>query len=502
MARWFTVACACLLAVAVVASVGLAAPGRATAGPAGHASADQPPGVVGAGRLAVSGAPAAELATRTRQHDDSRDEGHNDDDGGGEETPDDGWAVPERVDEQPGDPATIPVTLGGNATSATVVIENSSVGYRLAVTVIDADGDGVVELAWNTYHAGVVPSSAVANRTVDAGPDRVVSANRTTPRRGTHLPEGRYAVSVRHDGRLVANGTVDLSSDPLRRASITVVEGPPLADPADALARSGISDTVELDEWLFVVVERPAIHGYVHGIDDLTGNGTEGVRFELRNTDTGEPADLSNATFLRFPEYDEFVVGIPPNASILDAGRDYVAEFTVDRSNPYGAGLIRTHTDVHILPAGAQPDRAVLEVVDVTAPETVIEGHDAEFEVDVVNSGEREGTATVVVTMEGEEVVGTVTVPPRSQGTVVVEFDTHPLTEGETRWFVRVDGGVRNFTGTLSVRLTNETPNEDPTLVPGPRRGQNGGQPGFGALAALLGLCLGVGGRVLALRRE
>lgn len=464
MARGRTFACVCLLAVAVVATASVAG---ATA--AGDGTPVETP------TSAASDAPQ-----------------------------DEGWSVPNGTDEQPGDVVRLPVGLAGNETTATVVIENESLDYRLVVRVADENRDGVVVLRWNTYHAGFVPGDTVANRTVSADqPDRVLAAERTSGQRGERLGEGRYAVSVRHDDSVVAEDVVVLESDPLRQSSITVLEGPPLSDPSAAFGRSGISGTIEQDEWLFVLVERQSIHGYVDGIDDLTGNGTDGVSFRITRGSDGPAVDLSNVTFLQFPQYDEFAVGIPPNATVFEADTSYVARFVVNRSNPYaGGGDVTSSTEFRILPAGAQPDRPVLEVVDVTAPETVIEGRDATFTVSVVNSGEREGTATVVVEMEGTNVTREVTVGPRSQGTVEVAFDTSPLTEGTTEWAVRIDGGARTVTGELAVRLTNDTPNEEPTLVPGPRRTNDGGQPGFGALAGLVGLGLGIGGRLRSARRE
>lgn len=462
MARGHTLACLCLLAVAVVATAGVAGATPGADGSGAPPAAVDPPNGTG-----------------------------------------DGWSLPNGTDEQPGDVVRIPVGLAGNRTEATVVVANESLDYRLVVRVADENRDGVVVLRWNTYHAGVVPDESVANRTVSADqPDRVLSARRTSPRSDERLGEGRYDVTVRHDDRVVAEDVVVLDTDPLRRASITVLEGPPLSDPSAALARSGISGAVERDEWLFVLVERPSIHGYVDGIDDLTGNGTDGVTFRIARADDGAAVDLSNATFLHLPQYDEFVVGIPPNATVFEADTDYVARFVVNRSNPYaGGGDVSTYTEFRVLPAGAQPDRAVLEVVDVTAPDTVIEGRNATFAVSVVNSGEREGAATVVVEMEGTNVSRAVTVGPRSQRTVEVAFDTSPLTEGTTAWSVGVAGGARTVTGELEVRLTNDSIQEDPTLVPGPRREDDGGQPGFGALAALVGVVVGIGGRLLAARR-
>lgn len=469
MARWDTLTCVCLLAVAVVATAGVAG---TTAG------AD--------GRMVDA---AADSEWHTPQNRDAVQGQAN---------------LPNGTAEQPGDVVRIPVSLTGNETTATVVVENESLDYRLVLRVTDEDRDGVVVLRWNTYHAGFVGADAVANRTVAVDqPDRLLEARRTTPQRDERLGEGQYAVSVRHDERVVAEDVVTLAADPLRQSSITVLEGPPLADASAAFDRSGISGTVEQDEWLFVLVERQSIHGYVDGVEDLTGNGTEGVSFRITRSSDGSAVDLSNATFLHFPGYDEFVVGIPPNATVFDADTDYVARFVVNRSNPYsGGGAVSSSTGFRVLAAGAQPDRPVLEVVDVQAPETVIEGRDATFAVSVVNSGEREGSAAVVVAMEGTNVTREVTVGPRSQRTVSVPFDTGPLTEGTTEWSVGIAGGARTVSGEIEVRLTNETRNDDPTLVPGPRRTDDGGQPGFSALAALVGLGVGIAGRVLALRRK
>ncbi|MFD1646238.1 DUF7827 domain-containing protein [Haloarchaeobius litoreus] len=506
MARGRTVTCVCLLVVAVVATAGAAgtvagAEGTAT-GAEGTATGAEGT-ATGAEGAAVDAATSSGWSAPQDVSWPSQDLGQPSQDVA-RPSQDEGWSVPNGTDEQPGDVVRIPVGFAGNETEATVVIENESLGYRLVVRVVDENRDGVAVLNWNTYHAGSVPAEAVANRTVAADePDRVLDARRTTPQRDGRLDEGHYTVSVRHDDSVVAEDVVVLESDPLRRSSITVLEGPPLADASTAFARSGISGTIEQDEWLFVLVERQSIHGYVDGIEDLTGNGTDGVTFHITRGSDGPMVDLSNATFLHFPQHDEFVVGVPPNATVFEPDTDYVARFVVARSNPYaGGGQVSSSTEFRVLPAGAQPDRPVLEVVDVRAPETVIEGREATFAVSVVNSGEREGTATVVVGLEGTNVTREVTVGPRSQETVRVAFDTSPLTEGVTRWDVRIAGGARTVTGELEVRLTNETRIEDPTLVPGPRRTSDGGQPGFGALAALVGLGIGIGGRVLALQRE
>jgi hypothetical protein len=410
------------------------------------------------------------------------------------------WSVPPTVTDQPGDVVTIPIEFDQNETVATVVLENESLGYRLVVRVADHDGDGVVRLRWNTYHAGLVPATEVTDRTVAAGPDRVVEARRTTPRTEAHLGIGRYDVTVRDgDGRSVANGSVVLDTDPVRRGTLVVLEGPPLADAEAAFERAGLSDTVERDEWLFVVVEQPSIHGYVDGIEDLVGNGTEGVTFRLLTADDRTAVPLSNATFLRYPARDEFVVGFSPNGSILEENQDYRAEMVVNASNPYAPSRLSTIGQVRVVPAGTQPDRAVLEVVDVTAPTHVIEGRNATFEVGVINRGERVGEDTVVVTVGDVNVTETVVVGPRSRTSVTVDVDTSPLTEGTVEWHARVENGVQTLDGSLDVRLTNETRNDDPTLVPGTRE-PVADQDGFGVLAALAGLALGVAGRSRARR--
>ncbi|WP_267640150.1 DUF7827 domain-containing protein [Haloarchaeobius amylolyticus] len=398
------------------------------------------------------------------------------------------WSVPDRIVDQPGDPVVVPVRLGENETTATVTIANDSIGYRLTATVTDQNGDGRVFLVWNTYHAGVAPESSL-DRVVSAGLDRVTNATRSSARREAHLPEGRYDVTVTHDDQQVAAGAVVLDIDPLRSQSMRVLEGPPEANATTALAQSSLSSAVELDEWLFIEVNDSSIHGYVTGVAGLTGRGTEGVTMHIQQKNGGPAVDLSEAEFVHRPQRDVFVLAFPPNTSSFEADATYRATFTVAESNPYAVTQERVIQDFRVLPAGAEQDGSNIEVVEVDAQESVIEGKDAMFTVTLLNSGERTGTATLNVSLDHVSTTREITLSPQTRTTVTVPVNTEPLTEGTIPYRVSVEGGERTLTGDLNVTLTGDPPNTNPTLAPRTEEGQ----PGFGLVAGVVAVLLLVG---------
>ncbi|WP_439026960.1 DUF7827 domain-containing protein [Haloarchaeobius sp. DT45] len=395
------------------------------------------------------------------------------------------WSVPDRIVDQPGDPVVIPIRLDDDETTATVTLGNDSIGYQLAVTVVDENGDGRVFLTWNTYYAGVVADSAL-DQVVSAGLDAVTNATRTSAQRVEHLPRGRYPFSISHDDEEVANGSVVLEVDHLRGQSLQVLEGPPEANATTALAQASLSSAVELDEWLFVEVNDSSIHGYVDEITDLTGRGTEGVTMHIQETNGGPAVDLTEAEFIHRPQRDVFVLAFPPNTSSLRAEATYRATFTVAESNPYAVTQERVMQDFQVLAPGSEQDGATIEVVAVEAPESVIEGRDAMFTVTLLNSGERSGTADLNVSLDSVTTTRQITLSPQTRTTVTVPVDTGPLTEGTYPYRVSIVGGDRTLTGDVNVTLTGDPPNTNPTLAPRTQEGQ----PGFGVVAGLVAVSL------------
>ncbi|WP_435318924.1 hypothetical protein [Haloarchaeobius sp. TZWSO28] len=402
------------------------------------------------------------------------------------------WSVPESTVDQPGDPVVIPVQLDDGETEATVTLGNDSIGYQLTVTVVDENGDGRVFLTWNTYHAGVVPNAGL-DQVVSAGLDSVVNATRSSPQRDTHLPDARYDVSVSHDGEVVANGSVRLEVDPLRAQSMRILEGPPEANATTALAQASLSSDIELDEWLFIEVNDSSVHGYIDDVSDLTGRGTEGVTMHIQEINGGPAVDLTQAEFIHRPVQDVFVFAFPPNTMSFEAESTYRATFTVAESNPYAVTQERVMQDFRVLPGGSEADGATIEVVEVEAPESVIEGRDAMFSVTLLNSGERSGTADLNVSLGSVTATRQITLSPQSRTTVTVPVNTAPLTEGTFPYRVSVVGGDRSLTGDVNITLTDDPPNTNPTLAP---RNEEG-QPGFGLVVAAVAILV-VAGRVVA----
>ncbi|WP_435333389.1 hypothetical protein [Haloarchaeobius sp. TZWWS8] len=403
------------------------------------------------------------------------------------------WSVPETVVDQPGDPVRLPVELGPNDSRATVTIANDSIGYRLDVTVADRDGDGRVGLCWNTHYAGVVADGELERVVSAEGEDRVVAATRTSERRSEHLPAGRYSVAVGpgdrpvEDGESpVASGTVVLEVDLLRAQSMRVLEGPADLNASAAYEVASTSSRIERDEWLFVEVNDTSIHGYIETTSALVDPGTEGVSMHIQRTHGGPAVPVTDATFLHYPERDVFVLAFKPNTTRFEANAIYRATFTVAESNPYAVAQERVMQDFTILPGGSEDDGASVEVVEVDAPERVIEGRDANFTVAVVNSGSRAGNVTIRVTLDDQTVSRTVVVFPHSRLLVTIPVNTAPLTEGKSHYTVRVEGGSRVQQGFVDVWLSDDPPNTYPTFAPR----ESAGQPGFGVLAALVAVSL------------
>ncbi|WP_435358876.1 hypothetical protein [Haloarchaeobius sp. DFWS5] len=414
------------------------------------------------------------------------------------------WGVPETVVDQPGDPVTVPVDLGENASRATVRLGNESVGYRLVTTVADEDGDGRVTLRWNTHYAGVVPETDLERVLSVAGPDRLVAANRETPNRTEHLPQGRYTVTVfdasnssendtpssgddPSDGSPAATGTVVLEVDHLRAQSMRILEGPPRTTAADAYAFASPTSDVERDEWLFVEVNDTSVHGYIDNASALADPGTEGVSLHVQQLDGGPAVDVENAEFLHFPERDLLVLGFAPNTTNFEPDSTYRATFTVAESNPYAVTTEEVTQRFTMLPGGSQPDAAAVEVVEVDAPGRVIEGRPANFSVALLNSGARVGNATITVTLGHVTVERTVTVFPQSRRVVTVSVDTAPLTEGKSMYTVRVSGGRAVVDGTVDIWLSDDEPNTSPTFAP-----RSSGQPGFGVVGVVVAVAVAV----------
>jgi len=83
--------------------------------------------------------------------------------------------------------------------------------YHATVTVRDANGDGRASVAWNGSVAGRVRAGRVHNETfVGVGGDRVLAANRSSPRLEQGLPPGTYLVSAESTVSVVPDAVVVL----------------------------------------------------------------------------------------------------------------------------------------------------------------------------------------------------------------------------------------------------------------------------------------------------
>ncbi|MXR40814.1 hypothetical protein GRX01_05600 [Halobaculum sp. WSA2] len=105
----------------------------------------------------------------------------------------------ENVTEVPrGGIATFTVRLNDSGSSATVVIGNESEdGYQANVSLTDANGDGVVTFAFNTYAAGDTSAETVVQLVGDSESDRITfDDTKSQTQLDSLLDPGDYLVSV------------------------------------------------------------------------------------------------------------------------------------------------------------------------------------------------------------------------------------------------------------------------------------------------------------------
>ena len=385
--------------------------------------------------------------------------------------------VPEVTVDEPADVVSVPITLPNGTSRATVVVAGDRGEYRVEATVVDRDGDGTVDLEWNTFYAG---RGAVALRT--PGPDVVVNATRERDLDG-FLREGEYGLAVRANGRTLDRGAVVVDLEPLHSSRVAVYEAPDRGSPAASLAAGTSTDRVEADEWLFVVVHTQGVFGAVNATRDIRSVGPDQVVLSLTPEDGREGVRLTRADYVSVEE-GRIVVGFAPGSDALAVGTRYDVDFRVTRAHPYRGGDELSSVNVQLVPAGSEPDHPVFELASVDAPERVPADGVANFTVALRNRGERAGTTTVSVTIGGHVTERDVTVPGNGQASVDLAFDVSRVLQGTREYAVEANDS--RVTGTLVVG--DDSGDDGPTLRD--RDDDGNALPGFGSLAALAALAI------------
>jgi PGF-CTERM protein len=165
-----------------------------------------------------------------------------------------------RVTEHRGDVVAVPLSVG-NASDARVRVESAAGPYEADVSLTDADGDGRVELRWNTYLAGHGDAFAAAGEDAASTDDRRPLDGR--------VAAGNHTLTVTVDGERVDGATVRL--EPVPDPSVAALAPLPgraeaprsLAEMRSARAAGAVApaDGVGVSGSLVVAVEAPGIEG-------------------------------------------------------------------------------------------------------------------------------------------------------------------------------------------------------------------------------------------------
>ena len=210
---------------------------------------------------------------------------------------------------------------------------------------------------------------------------------------------------------------------------------------------------------------------------DLRSVGPDQVVLSITPENGDDGVRLTAADYVDVKE-GRIVVGFAPGSDALAVDTQYDVDFRIMRAHPYRAGDEVMNVNVRVVPAGTEPDRPVVALESVTAPESVPADGLANFTVTLVNRGERTGSVPVSVTIGGHVTGREVVVEGNGRTVVDLSFDTSRVLEGSRQYVVEANGSRE--TGTVVVGDADA--DGGPTL--GDRSGDDGSLPGFGPVAA------------------
>ena len=261
--------------------------------------------------------------------------------------------------EQRGDVVEFNVTFDG-ADQAQVSLGSQQVGYLANFTVVDADGDGVATVRFNSYLAGISPDSP--------GISVVGEDNYTDFELGTDPTPGRldaatYPIQVSVGQTRTAVGSLVLNER--STGGIQVWTAP---DAADIDSASGLAEVATQDQdiayqdWAIVEVQASGLYGYVQNISDLNNNAT-GVSMNLTRIGEinvpDEQVPLQQGRLIVDESGNRFFLVFDTNA--LEPNATYHATFNVSEANPYVEAGNETslETNFTVVPQNASFDRPV-----------------------------------------------------------------------------------------------------------------------------------------------
>lgn len=410
------------------------------------------------------------------------------------------YGVADEVTVTQGETVTIPVSLPTNET-ASLVVGDQTVGYRLVATVNDGNGDGKVVVAFDTQTAGSDGDPVVATAEADDISIHSESQLRHPYQSVPVLDAGEYQLSVKPDESADERDAGTLV--------VTAVDSCPdeLAASSDAY---GISDVTafagETAEIPVSVPESGEATLRVTGPDgqfQLTATVTDGnddgavlVRFDTARAGTTDHP-VSAAT-----EADSLSVttkvGERPSLDTLDARRYGLALWpnentSVACNGEERATLSLDELGTYGLPSAVETKPGAIVELPVTVPENEsarlkIEGADPTYHLALLVT-DGDGDGEVVVTFD-TSTVGTgeppVTAASEADGLSVESSNTRivdqPLAPGEYALSLAIDANLPPGTvanGSLVVE-GDDTPTEATTSTDG--------QAGFTLVLALVAL--------------
>lgn len=314
------------------------------------------------------------------------------------------------ITDQRGDVPVIPVTLGGT-NRVTITIGSDTVNYELQATVVDQDGDGSVDLRWNTDEAGRRPASEVVSA---VGDDRVVSATRI---RGgisdsRRIAEETYPVSLSVGGTETDRGQVDLIDPNQYERRVSTLATSSDTASSNVVDAANPASAVSYGNYVVIRVESAGIHGVIQSKSDLLAE-RDGVSVEVRETvasAAGSPrtrVDVETLQFVSRPEENALYLYARTNAGDFEAGDTYQVTFRIDESNPYvDADVTRqttfevTQRQVRIFTGMGDTLRVQPDTERICGQTTLPEDEQLSLRVQAVGGGFRE-TKTATVGADG-----------------------------------------------------------------------------------------------------
>ncbi|NHN61489.1 MULTISPECIES: BGTF surface domain-containing protein [Halorussus] len=261
--------------------------------------------------------------------------------------------------EQRGDVVEFNVTFDG-AEQATVTLGSQDVGYESRFTVADVDGDGVATVRFNSYLAGISPDSPGISV---VGEDNYTDFELLTDPTPGRLDAATYPIQVSVGQTRTAVGSIALSER--STGGIQVWTAP---DAADVDSVSGLAEVATQDQdvayqdWAVVEVQASGLYGYVQNISDLDNNET-GVSMNVTRLGEinvpDEQVPLQQGRLFVDESGDRFFFVVDSNA--LEANATYHATFNLTAANPYVEPGNETslETNFTVVPRDASFDQPV-----------------------------------------------------------------------------------------------------------------------------------------------